>query len=725
MSSPQSDHVPTSEERCGPPELQARLEGFRALLAPRTVAIVGASSDPSRIGGRPVRYYREGGFKGRLYPINPNRDEVQGYKAYASLAAVPEPIDCAVIAVPAPHVEGALAACAARGAAAAVVFSAGFAEVGSAGVALQRALAATAAAAGIRLVGPNCLGLFNASIGHFPTFSSFPEFGPPLPGRVGLVTQSGAYGSHVLMQARARRVGISIWASTGNEADISVADLIEALAHDPQIDVIACYLEGVKDRKTFFRGLAAAHAAKKPVVLVKVGSSSVGAAAAASHTASLAGSDSVFDAALRPFGAERVETTEELLDVVYAASRAPLPRGRRLGILTISGGAGVLMADAAEKAGLEVPALPEAVQKQLLEKNPLGSPRNPVDITAQAINDFTLVSDNLRAIVGEGGCDAMVAFFTLWPSSPVLGPKLESAIIEGTNGYRDRPLALVVLAPPRVQERYEQLGFLLFEDPSRAIMALGALARLNARLTSRTGAGLPPAVPAGAKAIPAEPLNEKGAKELLAAAGIAVLSEHLVHSGTEAAEAARVLGCPVAMKVVSPDLAHKTEAGGVILDVTSPADARIAYERIVAAVSRHAPAARIAGVLVAPMAGEGIELIVGARHDEVFGPTVMVGLGGIFVEVLRDVALRVGAVAVAEAHDMLAELKGASLLAGARGRPRLDVAAAAEAIARFSAYAQANEGRFATMEINPLLVRRDGQGAVALDALIVPARREP
>jgi len=220
-------------------------------------------------------------------------------------------------------------------------------------------------------------------------------------------------------------------------------------------------------------------------------------------------------------------------------------------------------------------------------------------------------------------------------------------------------------------------------------------------------------------------LSEKGAKDLLAAAGIAVLSERLVHSATEAAQAARVLGCPVAMKVASPDLAHKTESGGVMLDVTSPAAAADGFERIVAAVLRHAPAARIEGVLVAPMAGEGIELIVGVRHDAVFGPTVMVGLGGIFVEVLRDVALRVGAVSVAEAHVMLTELKGASLLAGARGRPRLDVAAAAEAIARLSAYAQANEGRFATIEINPLLVRRDGEGAVALDALIVPARREP
>src|SRR5271170_15500 len=325
-----------------------RTDAMRCLLAPRSVAIVGGSADPARIGGWPVRYYREGGFTGRLYPINPNRSEVQGYPAYPSIDALPEDIEFALLAIPAQLVSAALEQCARKGAKAAVVFSAGFAEIGSAGAALQAELTATAARHGIRVLGPNCLGLFNLRAGHFPTFTSLLETERPLPGRVGLVTQSGAYGAHVLKLATARRIGINIWVSTGNEADIDVATVIEALAADPETDVIACYLEGVHSAPAFLRALAAAHDARKPVILMKVGRSAVGAQAAASHTASLAGSDAVFEAALRRYGVERVETTEQMLDLTYALSRTALPRGNRLGIVTISGGAGVLMADAAE-----------------------------------------------------------------------------------------------------------------------------------------------------------------------------------------------------------------------------------------------------------------------------------------------------------------------------------------------------------------------------------------
>lgn len=713
---------PGDATTAAPGDRDAAREAIRCLLAPDSVAIIGASSDPARIGGRPVRYYRDAGYPGRLYPINPNRQEIQGYTAYPTVDAVPERIDCAVIAVPAAQVPASLAACASKGAKAAIVFSAGFAEIGGDGERLQADLAAIVRHDGIRVLGPNCLGLFNVRARHFPTFSSFPEAGMPQPGRVGLVTQSGAYGTHVLMQAKARRIGVNLWISTGNEADIDVAEMIEALVHDPDTDVIACYLEGVRSAATLFRALDAAHAARKPVILAKVGRSSVGAAAAASHTASLAGSDAVFDAALRPYGVARAETAEQLLDLAYAASRAPLPRGNRLGIVTISGGAGVLMADAAEREGLEVPPMPEPAQRRLLAANPFGAPRNPVDITAQALNDFGLVRDNMAAVLEEGGYDSVVAFFTFWPSSPTNGPKLHAALRAGTTWRGDRPLALVMLAPPEIQAQYEDDGFLVFEEPARAVAALGGTARLAARFAApRRGA--PPALPSSADRLPERPVGEAEAKRLLAGAGIPVLPERLVRSAADAALAAAALGSPVAMKIASPDIAHKTEIGGVMLDIRAPDDAAAAYERIMAAARRNAPAARIEGVLVAPMAGDGIELIVGARHDAVFGPIVMVGLGGIFVEALRDVVLRVGAVDVAEARRMLGELKGHALLSGARGRPAADIEAAARAIALLSVYAVDNAGRFDSIEINPLLVRPAGRGAVALDALIVPPTR--
>jgi acyl-CoA synthetase (NDP forming) len=416
----------------------------------------------------------------------------------------------------------------------------------------------------------------------------------------------------------------------------------------------------------------------------------------------------------------RVDTTEEMLDLAYAMTRARLPRGNRLGIVTISGGAGVLMADAAEREGLVVPPLPEPVQARLLAANPLAAPRNPVDITAQAVNDFGLVRDNVAALLEDGDYDCVAGFFTMWPGLDAIGPKLQAALREGSTRRGDRPFALCVIAPPDIAARYEADGYLLFEDPARAVAALGAMARLGARFAADPP-GAPPRLPTGAAPVPRERVSEAEAKRLLASAGVALLPERLAGSAQEAAAAFDALGGPVALKIVSRDIAHKTEIGGVVLDVASAAEAAQAYDTIVAAAARHAPQARLDGVAVAPMARGGVELIVGARQDPVFGPVVLVGLGGIYVEVLRDVALRVGAVDAAEARRMLGELKGHALLAGARGRPPADLEAAAQAIAALSVYAAANAGRFESIEINPLLVRPAGQGAVALDALIVPA----
>lgn len=697
-----------------------RRDAIADLLAPRSVAIVGASSDPERIGGRPVQYYRQNRFAGRVYPINPNRDEVQGYRAHPTIESVPDRIDLAVIAIPAAQVAASIEQCARKGAKAAVVFSAGFAEIGPAGAALQRELSAVASRCGVRVLGPNCLGLFNARAGHFATFSSFPASGLPMPGRVGLVTQSGAYGTHVLMQARARRIGINIWVSTGNEVDLDVAALIEALAGDADTDVIACYLEGVRHGPNLLRALGAAHAAGKPIILMKVGRSVIGAQAATSHTASLAGSDAVFEAALRSYGVERVETTERFLDLTYAASRARLPCGDRLGIITISGGAGVLMADVAEAEGLKVPPLPAAAQQALLAANPLGSPRNPVDVTGQALNDIDLVRQHMAAIFADANYDCAAGFFTSWPGVRATGPKLQAALREGARDRAGRPTALVMLAPSDIVQSYEEEGFLVFEDPSRAIAALGGLARLSALLAS------PPRCPAAARIptaglLPQRGLSEVEAKRLLSQAGIAMLPERLVASADAAREAAAVLGCPVAIKIVSSEIAHKTEIGAVVLDVASPDAAATAFERVTAAFESAVPNGRLEGVLVSPMVKDGVEIILAAKNDAVFGPVTMVGIGGIFVEVLKDVAMRVGAVEVEEARQMLKELRGYALLAGARGRPAADLDAAAEAVAAFSAYALANAGRFESIEINPLLVRPRGYGAVALDALVVPA----
>ncbi len=692
--------------------------GLDSLMAPNAVAIVGASADPARIGGRPVDYYRRAGFKGALYPVNPNRDEIQGYPAYPSVADLPGPIDCALLAVPAPRLPDALDAVAAQGARGAVVFTAGFAEMGEEGATMQRELAARARAAGVRLLGPNCLGMFHAAIGHCPTFTSALQNGMPLPGRVGLVTQSGAYGTHLLELTRARRIGVNYWVSTGNEADVGVAEVIDYLVADPGTDVIGVYLEGVNHPELLFAALERARQARKPVALMKVGTSAAGAAAAASHTASLAAADDVFDAALREFGVARCRTTDELLDVIYAASRAPLPRGRKLGILTISGGAGVILADSAAHHGLQTPAMPEAAQQVLLARNPMASFTNPLDVTANAVNDFSLVRDGLESMVRDGGYDMLASFFTSWPASKVLGPQLRTELQAARPSFAHCPHALVITAGAEICAQYEEDGLLVFEDPDRAVAAMAALAGLADAFARPARDALPP--PAAAlPRIPAHAVGEAEAKRILAAAGVPVLPEALVQDAAAAVAAATEMGFPVVMKLVSPDIAHKTEIGGVLLNLTDAEAVRVGHAQLIQAARRHAPGARLDGILVAPMAGDGQELILGVRVDPVVGPVAMVGVGGIHAEVMGDVALHRAPVSLDEAEAMILRLKTAPLLTGARGRAPADVQAAAQALSALSVLGATRAGALDSIEINPLLVR--AKGAVALDALIVPA----
>ena len=687
--------------------------GLRALLAPRSVAVVGASSDPGRIGGRPIAYALRGGFEGTLYPVNPARETVQGLRAYPDLASIPGEVEFALLAVPAAALEGVLDACAAKGVGAAVVFSAGFAETGARGAALQGRLVAKARAAGIRLLGPNCLGLYNAAVGHCPTFTSFLQDGPPPPGRVGLITQSGAFGTHLLNMARARRIGVGLWASTGNEADVTVAELLEHVAQTGELDAVGCYMEGVNDRPRFLRALALARERGVPVAVMKVGTSDVGAEAARSHTASLAGSDAAFEAALARHGAARARTTEELLDILYAASVAPLPKGRRLAIVTVSGGAGVLMADAAAEHGLEVPPLPDGARARLLEDNPLCGARNPVDVTAHALNEPSLIGRALEVVSGSGAADMTAAFFTSWTASPTMGPPIREAVRAALR--EDAPFALVCQGDDATLGAYEDEGCLVFEDPARAIRALAHLARF-AEAMGREEA--PDPVPEVAVRLGARPLGEAEAKAALARAGIEVPPEAVAGDPAGAAEAAARLGFPVALKVVSPDLPHKTEVGGVALGLADAAAVEAEAAAMLARVGEAAPDARIEGLLVSRMTGEGVELIVGARVDPVMGPLVVVGLGGVFVEVLRDTATELAPIGPRRARAMLEGLRGAALLTGARGRAPLDVGAAADAVARLSALAAANEDTVGSVEINPLLVRE--RGAVALDALILP-----
>ncbi|MCC5808917.1 MAG: acetate--CoA ligase family protein [Ectothiorhodospiraceae bacterium] len=688
-----------------------------SLFEPKAIAVVGASGDPSRIGGRPIAYCKRFGFQGAVYPVNPNRGEVQGLKAYPDIQSLPSEADLFVLAVPAAQIPDALAQAAKKGARAAVVFSSGFGETGEAGSALQDEVVRVARETGVRVLGPNALGVFCNVSKVAPTFTTFLEEVEPTPGTLAIISQSGAYGAHLAMLACKRGIGLSHFVTTGNESDITVADCIHYLANDPAVGVIACYSEGVKDGRAFLEALLAARAARKPVVIIKVGRSAVGQQAAQSHTASVAGDDAVFDAAVRFGGAERVHNTQAFIDLVYTLSRRPPLGGNKLGVLTMSGGAGVLMADAAADHGLELTPLPDEARKSLDERNPFGASGNPVDTTAQAVNDMTLVRDALRVMLDQGGHDAVASFFMNWPANPSLGPRLREAITDGIKGFDDRTVAIALNAGEDVKTDFDCAGLLVFEDPTFAVDALAASARIGEHLR-QPSPSLAAIEQRGAGAS-LSGLDEAETSELLRSAGLPMAEHRVAEDADQAAVVAEQLGYPVALKVLSPDILHKSDVGGIALNLKDANAVRKAAERILADVPGHAKDARIRGVLVAPMAEDGVDLILGGRVDPVFGPVVVCGLGGIFVEIFNDVAIDIAPVTEDRAEALLRRLKAWPILDGARGRQRSDVAAAAKAIAAFSSFLAQHADGISSAEINPLRVLPEGRGVVGLDSLIL------
>jgi len=694
--------------------------GLDHLMSPDSVAIIGASSDPNRISGRAVRYLLEGDYTGRIYPVNPKRDEIQGLKAYPVLAELPEVPDVALLFVPAAGTEQAVRDCVAAGVKAAIVCSAGYAESGDEGRALQDRIVEVARAGGLRLLGPNCLGIFNSSVGFFGTFTQSLDRDKPAPGPVGIVSQSGAYGSHIATLARMRGLGVTYWMTTGNEADIDVAEALEWMAGREDVKVIMAYVEGVRDGSRFRAALDLARRNRKPVVMMKVGRSEVGARAASSHTASLAGSDAIYDALFRQHGVYRATTTEEQVDVAYACAGGVFPKGDTLGVVTLSGGAGVLISDAAERNHLDVAPMPAEAARVLQELLPFATVDNPVDTTAQALNDMSLLSRNMEVMLEQGGYDMLLGFFSTLPMTRTLAVPLKQAIMAGCERYSDRIVALEMIGPEDMIRDYEAAGFLVFEDADRAVQALGALAWI-ARAWDRPEEG-GAALPAAAGLRPGA-LSEHASKALLRDAGLPLPLETLATSAREAAMAAR--GGRVVMKIASPDILHKTEMGGVIVGVDGSEAAGEAYDTLIASAADKAPDARIEGVIVAPMAPEGIEAIVGVSRDPVFGPAVMFGLGGIHVEVLKDVSFRLAPFGPSEARAMVDEIRGRALLDGVRGAAGADLSALTDLLVWVSEFAAANAGSLETIDLNPVRLMPDG--LVILDALVVGSdtRREP
>jgi len=689
-----------------------------ALFAPKSVAIIGASSDQRRFGGRPIQYLLEAGFEGGIYPVNPMRDEIQGLKAFKSINDVPGHVDLAMLAVGADVTQQTVEDCIARGVKAAICYGAGFAEVGGEGEIRQAKLVETARAGGLRLLGPNCMGALNARTKFYGTFASALEDGVPEAGRIAIASQSGGYGGYLLRHLFLRGLGVSQWVTTGNEADIDVGEALHWMAGQEDNDVLVAYIEGLRSRGSLIRALRRARENKKPIVVMKVGRTAEGSAAAASHTASLTGQDNVYDALFEEYGVYRARTTDELLDVSYALSRRSLPKGPRVGVISISGGIGVQIADFVSDAGLTMGQVPEATQDKLRALVPHCSPRNPIDMTGLVTTNHDIMEKTLDAVFEANAFDATLIFLGITGAAPSMARPLQQAIANAHARSPDQLVFVSVTCPPEMMREYDAKGMFAFEDPSRAVNALSALWRFRETFDSDIAAPL--ALPAvDPLELPEDgKLNEAAAKALLAEHGVRSPREAVAKDAAEAARLAANIGFPVAVKVVSPDILHKTEVGGVALRLADAAAVEAAVSRMTETIPQHLPDARIDGYLVSEMVTGGVECILGISQDEAFGPVVTFGLGGTLVELLKDTVCALAPVSVEQARAMIGKVRTAPLLTGYRGGPRHDIEALAQAISGLSILAAQHEGTITTIEVNPLVVRPDGGGVIALDAVI-------
>lgn len=684
------------------------------LLSPRSIAMVGASNSPTRIGGTVFANLLRA-FPGEVHPVHPRDEVVQGRTAYRGVADLPEAVDLAVIAVPAPAVVDVVAACAARGVGGATVITSGFAEAGPEGRALQDRLTAVARETGIRVIGPNCIGYMNAHGGVMANFMVTVDEPLPTPGPVALVSQSGGFGSYITNKAVLAGLRLGWFVSTGNESDVNVANVLRHLVERPEVGVLLSFAETLRDPEVFVETARRAAELDKPLVLLKAGRSEEAARAAMSHTASIVGSAGVLDAVCRQYGVFVASTMEELLDLGTIFQDGRRARGDRVVVMTSSGGAGVLLADEAGLAGLSVPVLPEEEQRSLAEKMPVpfyGSTVNPVDTTAQTTAMPEAYRKVLFSVAGSPSADLVAAVTWARP-----GPA-NDAIVEMYGGT-DKPVAILSTA---WSEQFQEAGVPTYTDPRRAMVALAALVRQSRRGPLPETGFVPDAGRIGrarallAEAGPETTLLESTGKRILAEYGVPVTPEEQVTSVEAAVEAAERLGGAVALKVMSYQLPHKSDAGAIRLGLRGADAVRAGYLEMLDEVAAREPDARVEGVLVQRMVPARMELTCGVNRDPVFGPMVALGLGGVLVEVLSEAVLLRPPFDADTARAALRDLLGGRLVTGRRGLSDAEQDAVARVMTGLGALAL-ELPEVAEVDVNPLRVADDA--VYAADALIV------
>jgi len=687
-----------------------------ALLNPKTVAVIGASRTPGKVGHEIVANLVDAGFKGEIVPVNPAGEDVKGLRCFKSLKHYGRTIDHSIIAIPVQLVREAVENSINAGAKAITIITAGFKEVGAEGAALEREIAQLCAGSGVRVLGPNCLGLINTEHHMNASFAKH----MPQPGGISVVSQSGALCTAILDWAAAQGVGLAKLISIGNKADLDETDFLTILSEDAQTRVITCYLESITHGDEFLKAAEAAGNVK-PVVVLKVGTSKAGVKAASSHTGSLAGADIAYGAAFKRAGMIRAHNFEALFDCSIAFSLQPLPKGDRIAIITNAGGPGIIAADAAESSGLQVNPLSARIAQALKEKlPPAASVGNPIDVLGDAPPER--YAEVVRAVQEDDSVHAMVVILTPQAMTDPMGTA--RAIAEAAKG--GKPIVTSFMGGRDVMAAREELlklGIPDYPAPHRAVYALEAMCEYSMwrsrppRVVTRFPVNrrrVDRVISRHLKSGRSE-IGEVEAKEILQAYDFSIPQGRVAETAEEAGAIAEHIGYPVAMKIVSPDILHKSDLGGVRLGLANAEQVGDAFDLMMLRISRRAPGAKLEGVYVEKMAPHGREVIIGMSRDPQFGPMLMFGLGGIFVEVMKDVTFYLAPITAEEAMQMLIGTRSYALLKGARGQAGVDITAIASGLQRISQLVT-DFPQIAELDINPFIVGPAGTESIVADA---------
>jgi len=726
----------------------------RSLFSPRGIAIVGASDDPNRPGGQCLQALLRAGYTGGIYPVNPRLSQAQGQKCIAAVADIDGTVDVAVIALGAETVNQVIEECGRRGIAYAVVLGAGFREAGAKGAILQDEMVATARRVGVRIIGPNCLGFANIHEGVFAAFGSLTREPFLSPGPVSIVTQSGGFGSSLAYACHMEGIGFRILVSSGNEADLNAPGLIDALLDDDKTEMILAYLEGVEDGRALMALGERALQTGKPVLVWKAGKTRQGARAAATHTAKMTSSYDAWRAALRQSGLIEVRSVEEAVTFIKLLQGKKLPLGRNVAVVTMSGGAAVVYADAADECNLTLPALGADTKALLHDTFPTASSLlNPIDLQASSFNHRSkeAITRAMKAVIDDPHTDQLCGMFAALSGESL---SVATAAFIEVNRTSSKPMAVCTTFPrDLVRVALEDLkaaGIPVLKIPASVARAQAMLAdfgegrrRLERKLeadslatgaTVATVATVEDAV--NELAGPTQVFEPLPAQMLVAGAFDEIQSKRIVSACLPVTQDLMFavdgpvpedlqITYPVVVKIVSPDIAHKSDIGGVIVNVKNRADLVAACTQVTQNARTRCPAARLTGVLIAEMIPNGIETLVGVTNDAVFGPVVAFGLGGVLTEVLGDISYRIAPFDADEARAMVGELRASRIFSGVRGSPAADVDALVAALVNISQFAWQQKETIAEIDINPLLVRPKGQGVIAVDALVVPISAPP